>query len=112
MTLQSAVNAYCQLHVTNTANADAYATSSSNREPKLERLMRSGGLTAAEWQTVNQYLTLLRPLKLATKWLEGRGTYKRFGSLAKVIPVFDDILSSYEERIELYSGVDYNQSCQ
>ena len=67
------------------------------------------GLSAADWQTVNEYPTLLRPLKLATKRLGGRGTYKRFGSLAEVIPVFESILSSYEEHIELYSGVDYNR---
>ena len=71
--------------------------------------MRSGGLTAADWQTVNEYLAMLRPLKLATKRLEGRGTYKRFGSLAEVIPVFETILSSFEERIESYSGVNYNE---
>lgn len=41
--------------------------------------------------------------------LEGRGTYKRFSSLAKVIPVFKTILSSYEERVEPYSGVNYDK---
>ncbi|KAI1521801.1 hypothetical protein PtrSN001C_012091, partial [Pyrenophora tritici-repentis] len=50
-------------------------------------------------KTVNEYLAILRPLKLATKRLKGRGTYKRFGLLAKVIPVFETILSSYEERV-------------
>ena len=109
VTLQSAVNAYCQLHVTNTANADAYAAASGNKEPDAQRWMRSGGLTAADWQTVNEYLAMLRPLKLATKRLEGRGTYKRFGSLAEVIPVFETILSSYEERVESYSGVNYDE---
>jgi len=109
VTLQSAVNAYCQLHVTNTANADAYAAASGNKEPDAQRWMRSGGLTAADWQTVNEYLAMLRPLKLATKRLEGRGTYKRFGSLAEVIPVFETILSSYEERVESYSSVNYNE---
>ncbi|KAI1524360.1 hypothetical protein PtrSN002B_011887, partial [Pyrenophora tritici-repentis] len=85
VTLQSAVNAYCKLHVTNTANADAYAAASGNKEPDAQRWMRSGGLTAADWQTVNEYLAMLRPLKLATKRLEGRGTYKRFGSLADTV---------------------------
>jgi hypothetical protein len=70
--------------------------------------MRSGGLTAADWQTVNKYLAMLQPLKLATKCLEGRGTCKRFGSLAEVITVFETILSSYEERVEPYSSVNYN----
>jgi hypothetical protein len=67
VTLQSAVNAYCQLHVTNTANADAYAAASGNKEPHAQRWMRSGGLTAADWQTINEYLAILRPLKLATR---------------------------------------------
>ena len=35
--------------------------------------------------------------------------YKRIGSLAEVIPVFEAILSSYEEHIKLYSGFDYNR---
>jgi hypothetical protein len=82
VTLQSAVNAYCQLQFTNTANADANAAASGKKEPNAQCWMRSGGLTAANWQTVNEYLAMLRPLKLATKRLEGRGTYKRFGSFA------------------------------
>jgi hypothetical protein len=52
---------------------------------------------------------MLRPLKLATKRLKGRGTYKQFSSLAKVIPIFKTILSSYKERVESYSGVNYNK---
>ena len=109
MTLQSAVNAYCQLHVTNTANADAYAATSGNREPNAQRWMRSGGLTPADWQIVNKYLALLRPRKSTIKRLKGRGTYKRSGSLAEVIPVFETFLSSYEEHIEPHSGVDYDR---
>jgi hypothetical protein len=109
VTLQSAVNAYCQLHVTNTANAEVYAAASGNKEPDAQRWMRSSGLTAADWQTVNEYLAMLQLLKLASKRLEGRSTYKRFGSLAEVIPVFETILSSYEERVESYSGVNYDE---
>jgi hypothetical protein len=109
VTLQSAVNAYCQLHVTNTANAEVYAAASGNKEPDAQRWMRSSGLTAADWQTVNEYLAMLQLLKLASKRLEGRSTYKRFGSLAEVIPVFETISFSYEERIESYSGINYNE---
>ena len=46
---------------------------------------------------------------MATKRLKGRGTYKRFSLLTKVILVFKTILSSYKERVELYSGVNYNE---
>jgi hypothetical protein len=35
--LQSAVNAYCQLRVTNTANADAYAAATGIKEPHAQR---------------------------------------------------------------------------
>jgi hypothetical protein len=59
------------------------------------------------WQV--WYLAMLQLLKLATKRLEGRSTYKRFGSLAEVIPVFETILFSYEERVESYSGVNYDE---
>jgi len=52
---------------------------------------------------------MLRPPKLATKCLEGRGTYKRFSSLAEVISVFETILSCYEERVESYSGFNYDE---
>jgi hypothetical protein len=52
---------------------------------------------------------MLRPLKFATKHLEGCSTYKQFGSLAEVIPIFETILSSYMERVESYSGVSYDK---
>jgi hypothetical protein len=52
---------------------------------------------------------MLRLLKLATKRLEGRGTYKQFSLLTKVIPIFKTILSSYKERVESYSSVNYKK---
>jgi hypothetical protein len=52
---------------------------------------------------------MLRPLKLAIKRLEGRSTYKQFSLLTKVIPIFKTILSSYKERVESYSSVNYNK---
>jgi hypothetical protein len=52
---------------------------------------------------------MLQLLKLATKRLKGCGTYKRFSLLAKVIPIFKTILSSYKERVESYSSVNYNK---
>jgi hypothetical protein len=70
--------------------------------------MRSGGITAAGWQIVNEYLAVLQPLKLATKRFEGRGMYKQFSSPAEVIPVFETILSSLEARVEAYTDVDFN----
>jgi hypothetical protein len=70
--------------------------------------MRSDGLSAADWAVVTEYLDVLRPLKLATKRLEGRGKSGRFGAIAEVIPVFDYILMYYKQRIKGYKAVNYN----
>jgi hypothetical protein len=70
--------------------------------------MRSNGLSAADWAVVTEYLDVLRPLKLATKRLKGRGKGGRFGAIAKVIPVFNYILTSYKQRVKGYEAVDYN----
>jgi hypothetical protein len=48
----------------------------------------------------------LKPLKAATKRLEGRGS--RFGAIAEIIPVFEYILNYYEQRVEAYDAVNYN----
>jgi hypothetical protein len=55
--LQSAVNAYCQLHVTNTANADAYAAAMASKS-----LMRSVECTqvALLWLIVRQSTSILQ----------------------------------------------------
>jgi hypothetical protein len=65
---------------------------------------------------------VLRPLKLATKRLKGRGKgvkgadddvnsppkYSRYGAIAKIIPVFKYILTYYEQRVKAYKAVNYN----
>ena len=50
----------------------------------------------------------LKPLKAATKRLEGRGNSGRFGCIAEVIPVFEYILNYYESRVLAYEAVEYN----
>ncbi|KAI2475921.1 hypothetical protein Ptr902_12747 [Pyrenophora tritici-repentis] len=77
--------------------------------------MRSGGLTAADWAVVTEYIDVLKPLKSATKRLEGRGkdTEGRvggghYGAIAEVIPVFEYILTYYEQRVKAYEAVNYN----
>jgi len=70
--------------------------------------MRSDGLTAADWAVVTEYMDALKPLKAATKHLEGRGKSSSFGAIAEVIPVFEYILSYYEQRVKAYEAVDYN----
>ena len=77
--------------------------------------MRSDGLTAADWAVITKYIDVLKPLKSATKRLEGRGKDAdgrvgggRYGAIAEVILVFKYILTYYEQRIEAYESVDYN----
>jgi hypothetical protein len=70
--------------------------------------MRSDGLTTADWAVVTEYMDVLKPLKAATKRLEGHGNSRRFGAIAEIIPVFEYILNYYEQRIKVYEAVDYN----
>jgi hypothetical protein len=77
--------------------------------------MRSDGLTATDWAVVTEYIDVLKPLKSATKRLEGRGRDAdgrvgggRYGAIAEVIPVFEYILTYYEQRVKAYESVDYN----
>jgi hypothetical protein len=51
---------------------------------------------------------VLKPLKSATKRLEGRGKSRRFGASAKIILVFKYILLYYKQRIKVYKLVNYN----
>jgi hypothetical protein len=51
---------------------------------------------------------VLKPLKSATKRLEGRGKSGRFGAITKIILVFKYILLYYEQRIKAYKLVNYN----
>jgi hypothetical protein len=108
VTLQPAINAYARHHITRIRTEDTFAASRRNKQPDAQPWMRSDGLSAADWAVVTEYLDVLRPLKLATKRLEGRGKSGRFGAIAEVIPVFDYILTYYEQRVKGYEAVDYN----
>lgn len=70
--------------------------------------MRSDRLTAADWAVVTKYLDVLKPLKSATKRLKRRSKSGRFSAIAEIIPVFEYILSYYEQRVKAYEAVDYN----
>jgi hypothetical protein len=70
--------------------------------------MRSSGLLAADWSVVAEYLEVLKPLKLAIKRLEGRGKGGQYGAIYEVIPVYEYILTYYEQRVMTYSDVNYN----
>ena len=70
--------------------------------------MRSDGLTAAKWAVITEYIDVLKPLKLATKRLEGRSDSGSFGAIAEIIPLFEHLLSYYEQRVKAYEAVNYN----
>jgi hypothetical protein len=84
--------------------------------------MRSDWLSAADWAVVTEYIEVLRPLKLATKRLKGRGKgvkgahndvdsspkCGRYSAIAKIILVFKYILTYYEQRVKAYKAVNYN----
>ena len=101
--LQHAINAYALHHISHTA-----------RLPPAQRdnapaWMRSDGLTANDWQVIIEYINVLRPLKEATKRLEGRGKTGKFGAIYDIIPVFEYLMGEYEVHVKHYSQVDYNQ---
>ena len=69
--------------------------------------MRSGGLMAADWAVITEYIAILQPLKLATDCLQGRGKAGRFGALYEVIPLIEMLISEYKTRLLPYESVDY-----
>jgi hypothetical protein len=120
--LQPAINAYATHHIRRIRDEDTFAASRRNKLPDAQPWMRSDGLSAADWAVVTEYIEVLRPLKLATKRLEGRGKgvkganddvnsspkCGRYGAIAEIIPVFEYILTYYEQRVKAYEAVDYN----
>jgi hypothetical protein len=106
--LQPAINAYANHHIKRIRDEDTYAETRGNRPPEAPRWMRSSGLTTHDWAVITEYMDALKPLKAATKRLEGRGKSGKFGSIAEIIPVFEYILNYYEQRVELYNAVNYN----
>lgn len=108
--LQHAVDAYANYHIDKTRSADAYARSRNSKLQDVPRWMRSDGLSAADWAVVTEYVDALRPLKEATKRLEGRGKGTgRYGAIHEVIPVFEYLLAEFEQRATPYEGVDFKE---
>ncbi|KAJ6197809.1 hypothetical protein J3E72DRAFT_191157, partial [Bipolaris maydis] len=52
---------------------------------------------------------IIKPLKQATKQLEGRGKLGQFGALYSVIPVFETLLHELEERVKSFEYVNYEE---
>ncbi|KAG9378511.1 hypothetical protein A1F94_010280 [Pyrenophora tritici-repentis] len=98
--LHNAVDEYAQSHIERTMGADAYARSRNNKLTKVPAWMRSNGLTADDWAVITQYISVLEPLKEATKRLEARGKAGRFGAIYEVIPVFEAVLAVYEQLLK------------
>jgi hypothetical protein len=90
------------------ADADAIAIIRGNKRPDAPTWMRSGGLSAADWAVITEYIDVLQPLKAATELLEGRGKHGRFSAIYEIIPVFEHLLKRFEEAVELYENVNYD----
>ncbi|KAG9379892.1 Dimer-Tnp-hAT domain containing protein [Pyrenophora tritici-repentis] len=88
---------------------DEYARSRNNKLPAAPDWMRSDGINAHDWQVIAEYIDVLRPLKQATKRLEGRGKSGAFGAIAEVILVFEYLLGVYEDRLQSYEDVIYDE---
>jgi hypothetical protein len=88
---------------------DSHARGRGNKTPDAPAWMRSGGLNAADWAVITEYIAVLQPLKFATKRLEGRGKGGRFGAIYEIIPVFEYLLARFEELVLPFEDVDYEQ---
>jgi hypothetical protein len=107
--LQLAVNGYANHYIEKIKTEDAYARSRNNKLPAVPNWMRSDGINAYDWQVIAEYIDVLRPLKQATKRLEGRGKSGAFGAIAEVIPVFEYLLRAYDDRLQCYEDVIHNE---
>jgi hypothetical protein len=58
---------------------------------------------------ITEYIDVLKLLKAATKWLEGRGKSGAFGAVAEIIPVFKYLLEVYKDHLQSYDNVIHNE---
>jgi hypothetical protein len=107
--LQLAVNGYANHHIQRIETEDAYARSHNNKLPVAPNWIRSDGINAFDWQVITEYIDVLKPLKAATKRLEGRGKSGAFGVVAEIIPVFEYLLGVYEDRLQSYDDVIHDE---
>jgi hypothetical protein len=106
--LQGAFNAYANYHIKTTTSADALALGRNNNRPYSPAWMRSTGLSAADWAVVTKYIDLLKPLKVSTERLEGRGKSGKYGAIYEIIPVFEYLLGALESRYRQYKHVNFD----
>lgn len=105
--LRNAVTAYASHHILKTKDSFEYAKEQGNKEPKAPTWMRSDGLTSADWDVITQYIDVLRPLKTATKRLEGHSGGSSFGTVAEIIPVSEVLLKKLEDQLETYGDTNH-----
>lgn len=112
--LQRPITDYAKHHISRIKELNRTA----NKPAAAPAWMRSTGLTAADWAVITEYVDILKPLKVATERLEGRGKSRlsgdrklngRFGALYEVIPTLEQLISTYEERLVTYRDVDFEQ---
>jgi hypothetical protein len=58
---------------------------------------------------ITEYIDVLKPLKAATKRLEGRGKSGAFRAVAEIILVFEYLLRVYENCLQSYDDVIHNE---
>jgi hypothetical protein len=107
--LQLIVNRYANYHIQRIETADAYARSRNNKLPNAPDWMRTAGLTAHNWQVLNEYINVLRPLKQAIKRLKGYSNNSGFRAVTEIILVFEYLLTAYEDRLQQYESVIYDE---
>lgn len=106
--LKDAIDKYANDHIDHQMRDDLYATSKGNRLADAPAWIRSGGLSAADWAVITEYIEVLQPLKEASESLEARGKLGRFGAIYEIIPQFEAILRTYEAILEPYNSVNFN----
>jgi len=90
--------------VTSTRRA-RLSQSTEERKPRL--FITEEGLTSRDWEVINDYVSLLKPFKEATSWLEGRGGAGSCGAIWEVLPTFDYLIQQLEALQVRFEEVDF-----
>jgi hypothetical protein len=82
--------------------------SRNNKGPDEQAQMRTNGLSAHDCAVMTKYMDAPKPLKTATRRLEGCGKQGSFVAIAEIMLVFVLLSNCYEERVDSYGAVNYN----